>query len=329
MHPSKHILIVYLNSYLREALSLSLVTGAPADFAAPPLSLRRGQGVPRGAEGSADATTATTTTVTLAAAGLPSQPGARARAEQGQGAGTYNMLPPGVPEPPAHSLDKMLPRTGGVPAMVPTSTGPATASVESAWGDMPAPGASGKVIAGARSWPTLIGAGDSRLEDGSSTMDESSATIAELPAAALVTILLHLDHSSVCSAAQTCRTFAHAASGDAFWRDLYQRQAWWATDGADVREEAAQAARDDSWRAVFRRRLAHERSLHCPLCTAGALVPIVYGFPSQLLVQGMKAKRLHLGGDYLIDSEPVWLCNACDARWCHYPHPWKGLGDTH
>lgn len=43
-----------------------------------------------------------------------------------------------------------------------------------------------------------------------------------------------------------------------------------------------------SWRAQFARQEGFMRSMMCPRCGAGRVVPIVYGFPSPMLLEGMR-----------------------------------------
>jgi len=49
-------------------------------------------------------------------------------------------------------------------------------------------------------------------------------------------------------------------------------------------------------------------------------VPIVYGFPSAALLQGMAVKRLVLGGDHLIESCHVWACGGCRSCFRFFPY---------
>ena len=55
-----------------------------------------------------------------------------------------------------------------------------------------------------------------------------------------------------------------------------------------------------------------------------ALVPVVFGFPSPVLVDLAKEKLLYLGEDHIISGDsPVWACNECGARYTMWPflHP--------
>lgn len=86
-----------------------------------------------------------------------------------------------------------------------------------------------------------------------------------------------------------------------------------------------------SWQAQFKRQYAYQRERRCVKCgAAGAIVPILYGFPSVQLLAGMEAqpRRLVLGGDHLIDSCHVWTCSSCRCAFRFWPyarvHLWLG-----
>ncbi|KAG2432068.1 hypothetical protein HXX76_008995 [Chlamydomonas incerta] len=68
--------------------------------------------------------------------------------------------------------------------------------------------------------------------------------------------------------------------------------------------------------------MAFLKSLRCPRCGSTALLPILYGFPSAKLLEGMRSKRLILGGDHLIESCHVWGCpnDRCGASYRFFPY---------
>ena len=53
----------------------------------------------------------------------------------------------------------------------------------------------------------------------------------------------------------------------------------------------------------------------CPQCCSLSVVPIVYGKPSEDLVQSMKAGLLALGGCIIENNSPTWHCNNCNSEW--------------
>ncbi|GIL82385.1 hypothetical protein Vretimale_11837 [Volvox reticuliferus] len=75
-----------------------------------------------------------------------------------------------------------------------------------------------------------------------------------------------------------------------------------------------------AFRSLYQRQMCFLNSLRCPRCGGGAIVPIVYGFPSPKLMEGMRERRLILGGDHLIENCHVWGCNRCGASFRHFPY---------
>ncbi|GFR45004.1 hypothetical protein Agub_g6314 [Astrephomene gubernaculifera] len=75
-----------------------------------------------------------------------------------------------------------------------------------------------------------------------------------------------------------------------------------------------------SYRQRYRQQLSYLTHLRCPRCGAADIVPIVYGFPSPALLEGMRRRRLILGGDHLIEDCHVWGCTACTASFRHFPY---------
>lgn len=107
-----------------------------------------------------------------------------------------------------------------------------------------------------------------------------------------------------------------------------QLERWW-FDGHYVRhahpEEPVRipllddSLHQPSWRRSFRLRHVQERHMLCPQCGAPAVVPCVYGYPTQALLAAMSRGRVLLGGDYLIDQEPTWACKTCEAQFASWP----------
>lgn len=90
-------------------------------------------------------------------------------------------------------------------------------------------------------------------------------------------------------------------------------------DQQDIKQPHNRPARASASQYYISRHLAEMR-LQCQHCTHGVIVPIVYGFPSSLLLKAGREKKAINGGDYLIAGEPVWACNACQASFCSFPY---------
>ena len=58
--------------------------------------------------------------------------------------------------------------------------------------------------------------------------------------------------------------------------------------------------------------------LHCMEWTA--VVPVVYGFPSQILVDQYRLKKLQMGGDYLMGGMAAFMCLHCGMQFFSYPY---------
>mmetsp|Transcript_19251 Transcript_19251/g.41609 ORF Transcript_19251/g.41609 Transcript_19251/m.41609 type:complete len:174 (+) Transcript_19251:1442-1963(+) len=84
---------------------------------------------------------------------------------------------------------------------------------------------------------------------------------------------------------------------------------------ADVQEDCS-----SPWRASYTRQAAYMWAMMCPRCGGGRVVPIVYGFPSPKLLEGMRSKRLILGGDHLIENCHVWACTCCNSSFRSFPY---------
>ncbi|KAG1658762.1 hypothetical protein FOA52_001304 [Chlamydomonas sp. UWO 241] len=74
------------------------------------------------------------------------------------------------------------------------------------------------------------------------------------------------------------------------------------------------------WQSLYRRQAQAVWQMACPRCgTSASVVPVVYGFPSPRLLQGMKSRRLILGGDHLIENCHAWACTTCNSSFRTYP----------
>lgn len=84
----------------------------------------------------------------------------------------------------------------------------------------------------------------------------------------------------------------------------------------------APPALQPTWRQCYRAQHGYQLQMRCPSCGAGALKPIVYGFPSPQLLQCMRSKRCVLGGDHLIEACHVWACTCagCNVSFRHFPY---------
>ena len=81
--------------------------------------------------------------------------------------------------------------------------------------------------------------------------------------------------------------------------------------------------RDLSLNAYQLFQLCHtsERSKTCLYCWSKAsVVPVVYGFPSQLLIEQYRIKKLHMGGDYLLEGTATYICLNCSVQFFSYPY---------
>lgn len=76
--------------------------------------------------------------------------------------------------------------------------------------------------------------------------------------------------------------------------------------------------------AALRTALEHEARRHCLCCdpgkrVEGAVRPICYGVPSDVLIRGIRAGTFSMGGDYLFPSAPNWECRECGRSFQWYP----------
>ena len=50
----------------------------------------------------------------------------------------------------------------------------------------------------------------------------------------------------------------------------------------------------------------------CPKCESKEVVPIIYGMPSEELLEEMGKGEVALGGCCIIEGQPEWYCKTCD-----------------
>ena len=74
------------------------------------------------------------------------------------------------------------------------------------------------------------------------------------------------------------------------------------------------------WQVALRQRAQCESRMRCPvgLSCKGAVCPVLYGYPSHDLVNLMRAHKLVLAGDYLLEDQPCWACTECGHHWLKY-----------
>lgn len=71
-------------------------------------------------------------------------------------------------------------------------------------------------------------------------------------------------------------------------------------------------------KACYRSEL-YRACLHCHM-NDSAIVPVVYGFPSDHLMQCQARRRLVFGGDYLLPGSASWTCLHCKFEFYTYPY---------
>lgn len=52
----------------------------------------------------------------------------------------------------------------------------------------------------------------------------------------------------------------------------------------------------------------------CPQCGSDSVVPIVYGLPTYETFQRAESGEFALGGCFLSNDSPAWLCQVCHKR---------------
>ena len=75
-----------------------------------------------------------------------------------------------------------------------------------------------------------------------------------------------------------------------------------------------------AWQVAVRQRAQCESSMRCPVGVSckGAVCPVLYGYPSHELVNLMRAHKLVLAGDYLLEDQPCWVCTECGHHWLKF-----------
>ena len=105
-----------------------------------------------------------------------------------------------------------------------------------------------------------------------------------------------------------------AAGSDILWKCLYWRR--WGLDDFNMMQKQSQHV----WRDLYKERHAAEHGMQCPSCKQFKIIPIVYGFPSHLLVRNMRANKLRMGNDHLLDGQPIWTCSSCSKEFLNFPY---------
>ena len=52
----------------------------------------------------------------------------------------------------------------------------------------------------------------------------------------------------------------------------------------------------------------------CPKCGSGEIVPIVYGYPLESLMEEAKQGKVELGGCCVSDNDPDFKCKSCGSE---------------
>lgn len=154
------------------------------------------------------------------------------------------------------------------------------------------------------------------LMQGSGSREQSNFD--SIPAPVLEHVLKHCNLLTVCNAARACRSLHQAASSNVVWQCLYQQR--WGLDDHDLLQNQTQLDR-------YQRRHLAEHGMQCPCCQQSKIIPIVYGFPSHLLVRNMRANKLRMGNDHLIEGQPTWTCSSCPEVFADFPYVSLEIGN--
>jgi hypothetical protein len=73
----------------------------------------------------------------------------------------------------------------------------------------------------------------------------------------------------------------------------------------NARRSKTSAGPDKSRGSVFR----------CPACHSNRVRAIVYGLPSEELMEEASRERVILGGCTIVDGRPLLACLDCEHRW--------------
>ncbi len=115
-----------------------------------------------------------------------------------------------------------------------------------------------------------------------------------------------------------------AAQSNIAWASLYKKR--WGCIQLHQQPDSChtasnQQAEQSKWHDKYQQRHLAEQRMQCPNCQQLKVVPIVYGFPSHLLVRNMRANKLRMGNDHLIEGQPIWTCTACTKEFTDFPFP--------
>lgn len=125
-----------------------------------------------------------------------------------------------------------------------------------------------------------------------------------------ITRQLHCSHAIL---------LVQVAQSNSVWESLYNKRWCDATAPNDAAPQSDQAVQL-SWHDKYRQKHSAEHHMQCPRCRQSKVVPIVYGFPSHLLVRNMRANKLRMGNDHLIEGQPIWTCTHCNEEFANFPY---------
>lgn len=144
-------------------------------------------------------------------------------------------------------------------------------------------------------------------------------TLESIPSSVLELVLQHTNLLTVCNAATVSTSLQKVAQSNSVWESLYNKRWCDATAPNDAAPQSDQAVQL-SWHDKYRQKHSAEHHMQCPRCRQSKVVPIVYGFPSHLLVRNMRANKLRMGNDHLIEGQPIWTCTHCNEEFANFPY---------
>ena len=53
----------------------------------------------------------------------------------------------------------------------------------------------------------------------------------------------------------------------------------------------------------------------CPKCETSEIVDIVYGYPTEEVLQSWFKKEIELGGCIVRNENPIYKCKKCNHQW--------------
>ena len=53
----------------------------------------------------------------------------------------------------------------------------------------------------------------------------------------------------------------------------------------------------------------------CPVCGSRKQVPILYGLPTDDAFRRAERGELFLGGCFVSEQSPMWICSDCNKQW--------------